>query len=305
MPDEYPKYDDDIPYSDASSLNTLSTCLPYPPKESSNPENPLWIVYIHGGAWRDPTIPASSFSKARDILIANHAQDRQIAGLASINYRLSPYPSHSTDPSNPADPARNARHPDHITDVLAALLQLQETHAFGENYILVGHSCGATLALQVAMRRFWGTQYDVSSLALEMNVLPPLAIVAVEGIYHLPALLEAHTDQPVYGDIVENAFGQSDYKAVSPAAWDWEGSGSWDEGLAVVLAHSREDELVEWEQVELMKDSLKGWSAMNDGRVKLIEVKGKHDEVWEEGTELARAIEAAFELTVSKLASRA
>lgn len=153
------------------------------------------------------------------------------------------------------------------------------------------------------MRRFWGTQYDVSSLALEMNVVPPLAVLAVEGIYHLPALLETHADQPVYRDLVENAFGQGDLSAVSPALWDWEGSGSFDEGLAVVVAHSREDELVDWEQAELMVDSLKGWAKDGKREVRFFEVQGTHDSVWREGTELVKAVDLALEVTFSRIAN--
>lgn len=85
--------------------------------------------------------------------------------------------------------------------------------------------------------------------------------------------------------------------AVSPTSGEYE--ESWPDGRVVVLAHSREDELVEWEQVDLMERALKaqGWDgASTERRLDLIELKGKHDQVWEEGKELARAIEAIMEL---------
>ena len=179
----WPKYEKGIPYSEDSSLNTLDICIPRRPSPEDSKR--LWIVCIHGGAWRDPEIDASSFETTQDRLLASPLADN-ITGYASINYRLSPYPSHPTNPSDPSDPARNAKHPDHINDVLTAMLYLQETYHFRDQYILVGHSCGATLALQVAMKRYWGSQYE-STFALELNVEPPRAVVGLEGIYDIPS----------------------------------------------------------------------------------------------------------------------
>jgi acetyl esterase/lipase len=216
-----------------------------------------------------------------------------IAGYASLNYRLSPYPSHPRDPSNPSDPSRNAKHPDHINDVLAALLYLQETYSFEDRYILVGHSCGATLAFQTAMRRYWGSQYE-STFALELNVVPPVAIVGLEGLYDLPALVEFHREQPEYRDFVTNAFGQAGWEAVSPTSADF--GESWPDGRLVVLAHSEGDALVEGEQPELMRRALEaqGWKGKGTGdrRVLGFELQGDHDEVWDTG-DAARAVEFA------------
>ncbi|KAK0272621.1 hypothetical protein LTR91_017882 [Friedmanniomyces endolithicus] len=291
---DYPQYHQHVEYSDESSLNTLDVCIPHhPPADRKQ----LWIIFIHGGAWLDPEIDSSSFKKTQDLLLASH-HAATIAGLASLNYRLSPNPSHPQHPSNPSDPARNAKHPDHINDVLAALLYLQGTYHFEDRYVLVGHSCGATLAFQVAMKRYWGSQYE-STFALELNVVPPMTVVGVEGLYDLPALVKHHSGEPEYRDFVSNAFGSDErvWAAVSPTSGEYE--ESWPDGRLVVLAHSREDELVEWEQVDLMQRALKaqGWGGRRDERrLELIELKGKHDQVWEEGTELARAIEATLGL---------
>lgn len=141
---DYPKHETGISYAGHSALNTLQTTIVRPFKKT---QDSLFIVYIHGGAWRDPAIDATSFAKLESLLL-KHESIKHVAGLASMNYRLSPYPSHPTDPSNPADPARNVKHPDHINDVLAAILYLQDKYCFEERYILVGHSCGATLAMQ-------------------------------------------------------------------------------------------------------------------------------------------------------------
>lgn len=131
----------------------------------------------------------------------------------------------------------------------------------------------------------------------------PRAVVAMEGIYSLPSLISFHKDSPwgyVYKDFVTGAFGPDlvVWRDVSPAlglmAKGWDG--------VVVLAHSKGDELVEWEQVEEMKESLleQGFSEGGNKReVLMLELVGKHDEVWEDGREVARAIGVALEKVVS------
>lgn len=289
--DEYPKHLANLPYSGDSMLNTLDIYFPRPPPPADDSTS-LWLIYIHGGAWRDPDIDASSFSTIRSYL-QNSPTSTNITAYASINYRLSPYPSHPTSPSTPADPSRNAKHPDHITDVLRALLYLQTNHHFSDRYILVGHSVGATLALQVAMKRFWGSQYE-STFALELNVVPPVAIVGLEGIYDIPTLLDRHKDQPVYRDFVSNAMAAADWEAASPVSGDFE--ESWPDGRLVVLAHSQRDSLVEVQQTELMRKALEAqrWgSGGGERRVEMVELQGEHDEVWQTG-EASQAIEVAI-----------
>ena len=123
-----------------------------------------------------------------------------IAGFASINYRLSPYPSHPSDPSSPSDPSRNAKHPNHIHDVLNAIRLLQKEYGFGERYLLVGHSCGATLAFQVAMIRRGEGPY-------KPGYEKPVGVLGVEGVYDMVALRDNHKEEAVYQEIIENVFG--------------------------------------------------------------------------------------------------
>ena len=290
---EWPQYTEDIQYSEDSPLNTYETCLPRPADDNTDR---YWFVYIHGGAWRDPEIDASSYRKIRDVLLASSVSD-QIAGYASINYRLSSYPSHPTNPSNPSDPARNAVHPDHVNDVLAAILHLQETYHFRDRYILSGHSCGTTLAFQVAMKRYWGSQYE-STFALELNVEPPIAIVGLHGIYDIPALLSDFYPEPEYEDFIKAAFGSADREAISPAYGPpyHDYGESWSDGKVAVLAHSSEDELVNWKQTSMQADALRksGFDDTGAKRVHVCTLTGGHDEVWKNG-EAAKAIVLAVQ----------
>ncbi|KAL2149692.1 hypothetical protein VTH82DRAFT_8344 [Thermothelomyces myriococcoides] len=192
-----------LPLGKAASLQTFDIWVPNPqptatdvtaPDPSSLPISHhgqgTWIVYIHGGAWRDPRISSTSFAPAATDLLLRAARARavggtsKLAGVVSLNYRLSPHPSFpSSSPSGPEPPSHQAQHPDHIADVLAGLAflrrllqhhyQLVDDHGSKEKgnilraptgrhvdarpqkpeqrWILAGHSCGATLAFQSVM----------------------------------------------------------------------------------------------------------------------------------------------------------
>ncbi|GAB1739349.1 hypothetical protein NU219Hw_g4311t1 [Hortaea werneckii] len=307
----FPQSRQNVKYSPHSALNTLDY---YIPRRPSTAAHQLWIIYIHGGAWRDPEIDSTSFLPTQSLLLQSREMD-QIAGFASINYRLSPYPSHPHSPSDPTDPARNAHHPDHLNDILAALRHLQDTFSFGRHYLLVGHSCGATLAFQAAMmQQHQPQQQRHSSSPPSPPLPPPLALLAVEGLYDLPALLSYHASSPIYHHLITNAFGPDpeDWARASPTTLSSASNPITSDPITsasastsaspltptlIVLAHSRQDELVEWQQVDLMHSRLKsqGFNEVEgEGgrRLKLIELHGAHDDVWRDGEagELARAV---------------
>ncbi|KAG6020911.1 hypothetical protein E4U41_002685 [Claviceps citrina] len=257
----------------------------------------LWVIYIHGGAWRDPLITSTSFTPTLKNLSAAWVQSRKApVAFASIGYSLSPYPHHPTHPSRSSDHSRNAFHPKHISDVLEAISFLQQRAGFGNNYILVGHSCGATLAFQAAMNP---ARWGLGSTA-EDFVKPPCMVLGLNGLYDMPDLVEnpgAPYDEyrPMYGQLTRNAFGSDRdlWKAISPVVVEsW--ATEWPVGRRVMLVQGPEDDLVPYKQGERMRDSLLR-SKTNKLVVELIDGAGEHDEIWQKGTLLAKLLTRAID----------
>lgn len=242
----------------------------------------LSYCYIHGGAWRDPEIDAMAFEPAFEILSVLHIQNF-ISGYASINHRLSPYPNHPTNPSSPDDPSRCAKHPDHLLDVSRALAYLEKKYGIDNGFLLVGHSAGATIAFQIHEQ------------CEEFEVPVPLGVLGIGGIYDIPDLVKAYEKIPAYRQFVENAFGPEEmiWKSASPA-FSTE-PAAWEKAKAIVIAHSDEDELLSKRQEDLMMKRLQGTAKYRD-KTHYFPATGQHDEIWKNGHELARLIEAALAL---------
>ncbi|MCJ1357206.1 MAG: hypothetical protein MMC33_007202 [Icmadophila ericetorum] len=288
----YPKHLLSQSYSTLTRLNTLDVHLPDPSSTAAFRGQQYWIIYIHGGAWRDPSSSSAGVLPTLEYL---SPAELPIAGVASLNYRLSPYPHHGTDPSSPDDPARNAQHPAHIEDVLTAIEWLQRKYEIGNKYVVVGHSCGATLAFQVVMRKWLPPGETADGDAMKL----PVAVIGVEGIYDLRMLEEKYSAVPMYHQFLEAAFGpiMTQWDAASPT--DGKFSEGWIEGKLTVLAHSDEDQLVDWGQVERMQATLK--REQKDGRKDVIfKLQGDHNEIWAEGKELAKAIKYGLSLLISQ-----
>ncbi|KAI9376756.1 hypothetical protein BJX61DRAFT_985 [Aspergillus egyptiacus] len=299
------------------ALQTITIANPFPsPAPPHSPENSTtntgyWVILIHGGAWRDPTQTSVSYlTPALSILStppststpAHSAQPNplnRITALASISYRLSPHPAH---PQNAATERpttlRAAKHPDHLADVCAALGLLQEKYGFGSRYVLVGHSCGATLAFQSVMSSLFS---GLVASASARTYLPPTAILGMAGIYDLRLLRDTHKDIAAYQEFSEGAFGADEtvWDAVSPAVVRGVGGvEGWEEGRVVVLAHSTEDTLCDSAQSEVMKRFLEGgWKAggEREREVYFLPVEGDHNDVWTTGEGLARGILSTLE----------
>ncbi|KAI9728630.1 MAG: hypothetical protein M1828_002736 [Chrysothrix sp. TS-e1954] len=196
----------------------------------------LWIIYIHGGAWRDPLRTSRDIEPSLSALQnSKHGRTRSIAGVVSLNYSLTAHPDF---PKTPDEDGKSAVHPQHIYDVVNALNYLDKTFKIGNDYILVGHSCGATLALQAFMPQTWfskTTSGDYSSDHERKRGNPsrrppfapprPRAIVCLNGVYDLKKLVLDPGDKhaaikPVYRDFVTRAFGPEEtaWDVVSPTA---------------------------------------------------------------------------------------
>jgi hypothetical protein len=216
-----------------------------------------------------------------------------VTAFASISYRLSAHPSFPQDAeTTPASQLRNASHPDHLVDVLSSIDFLQAIFGFGNTYILVGHSCGATLALQTIMRRHILGEEKFSGFR------NPEAIVGVAGIYDIRLLCDCH-ENPAYNAFTVGAFGSDEelWDSVSPA--NFQGfKYAWPEGKALALVSSEGDELVDEKQIEVMIDR----SQDLDGATKvevMKDLKERHNDIWGKGAEMARVIDTVLKEYVS------
>ncbi|KAF7948001.1 hypothetical protein EAE96_009069 [Botrytis aclada] len=288
---------EDVKYAQEHDLQTLSIFSTRPIKdeksltetvgESSTTPSKIWVIYIHGGAWRDPLVTSSSFIPTINCLVASSIESK-VASFASINYRLSSHPSFPQDSSSvPRHEYRNAKHPDHIQDICSALSYLQSEHSIEDQYLLVGHSCGATLAMQISM----GKEY-LHSCGIpdeQLNFKFPRYVLGVAGIYDL-RLLRDTNPHPAYNEFLTQAFGSDEkiWDEASPAKFsNFEEFGKSRKILA--FATSPDDELVDEIQIDVMGKNVNG---INGGvMVKNLKnhLKGTHDKIWETGN-LADAI---------------
>jgi kynurenine formamidase len=205
-----------------------------------------------------------------------------IRGYASIDYRLSPHPSFPQDPnSTPASEFRGARHPDHIQDIRSALAFLQEHYQLSSDYVLVGHSAGATLAYQLLMGQ------DALSGEQAPEVPLPAAIVAISGIYDIVALVRRFGGP--YKEFVSSAFGDDAavWEKASPASYAGDFKNNWSNGAYNIIAWSPEDQLIDEAEIDAMAAKL-----TRDGVVVTIrkDLTGDHDVVWETGSQVSHLI---------------
>ena len=329
------------------SLQTLDVWIPTPPAatssnatlpDASTPLNQLtrdnghWIVYIHGGAWRDPAVDSTSFSAAATAILESidggkkDADERKgktkIAGLASINYRLSPHASYPA----PDDPSRQARHPDHIHDVLAGLSFLQRLWSPPSSsspkskkevdYVLAGHSCGATLAFQAVMDPSRWTPNATTEQMAEIS--KPSVVVGLNGLYDLAGFIanpppgEHAQWRDMYELFTRAAFGDDEktWRDVCPvtAEGDWvgewvddvvDGKGGGKEGgkkkkkVKAVLVQSREDTLVPYEQLEAMRQRLLVEEKKEGVEVVEREAGLDHNQMWGQPGRMVEILEEA------------
>jgi acetyl esterase/lipase len=188
---------------------------------------------------------------------------------------LSPFPDKPDRPGCPTFEERKAVWPEHLEDIVSALRHLDTAYGIGSKYMLCGHSVGATLSLLAAIQ------------AQDHGLATPKVILGISGIYDFSLL---HQDHPEYKDMTFNAMKPGQETEASPALYSAAAYTN-TSVVRVLLAHSRDDGLVPWNQVEGMENVFKG---NEQDMLQIIELHGSHRAIWEEGQELARAIAVYF-----------
>jgi len=290
---------------------------------SGRPNNTRSGSFLHGGAWRDPRDTYQDFYPAIEKILASPEVDAAaIAGFASLNYRLSPY-IESPDGASAVsahdheieDPVRalNAKHPDHIKDVWLALDYLQHEFRMGGRYILIGHSAGATLALQLLMgstvlgpesfhcglpcesldaaapafQRHSRHHKKIVPGELPLDILPPFAIIGVAGIYEFFDLNERMGK--AYTGFFTGAFGDNPeaWNDAAPARFRGDFTKTFPGTRLVMLAWSPEDEYIDEPEIDGMAKVL-----ATDGVQHTIvkDIPGSHNFAWEDGSPIARLV---------------
>ncbi|KAL9571103.1 hypothetical protein ACKAV7_004441 [Fusarium commune] len=229
--------------------------------------------FIHGGAWRDPRNNENDFTESiKRIIISGAVAILDIAGFVSIDYRLSPHPDFPQE-------STTVKHPDHLEDIWSALNYLQGKYELSNNYILVGHSAGATLAFQLLMSG------DI--LASHPKGPLPIAIVGVSGIFDLVGLNDRHNGG--YAGFIEAAFGddKSAWEKASPARFGSSFRDNWASGKLAMLAWSAEDTLIDEPEIDNMASLLTEQGLKVEVNKHL---RGEHDFVWQDGSQIARLV---------------
>lgn len=241
----------------------------------------IWIVFIHGGYFRDPKVDSTALNETIALIERNEAYKRRISGYASINYRLSPHPSYPQSSDTPSNEMNIARWPDQPNDIIAALRHLQSSYPGSKHYILAGHSVGATLTFIAALR------------CLDSDLAIPQALVGVSGIYDFPRIHESH---PAYVAVTSNAMDEACFAEASPALHRPEeylqalGTGK-ENAIKVVIAHSKDDGLVPWEQATEMSKIFEHEAFV----CVFLELHGAHDEIWQK-SELSRVFQDTLDV---------
>lgn len=141
-------------------------------------------------------------------------------------------------------------------------------------------------------RGVWGREGGMDGLK---------AVVSLEGIYDFTACRDAHPDlRDVYNAFTTGAFGPEE-------------EGGWERGNvlgckrrvgdgveAVVVGHSRDDELVEWEQGQRLIGVLERQREGRGEVVRLVEVEGTHSQVVRDGVAVGKCVGVAIEVLLEK-----
>jgi hypothetical protein len=180
--------------------------------------------------------------------------------------------------------------------------------------LLVGHSVGATMGLKMMMMG------EMKMVTAQRRIQ---AMVSVAGIANFTVLRDMHLEhRAAYDDFCTGAFGPEESGGwelgnvftATPLLPPHRGHvGAEERGVTevedevIVLGQGRADELVEWGQVEILKEGLRsrGWEVEEateedhtdqcaSRRMTVVELEGGHDDVWRLGTGIAKCVAVAI-----------
>ncbi|GMG20832.1 unnamed protein product [Ambrosiozyma monospora] len=244
------------------------------------------IVFLHGGAWRDPTNTYKDFDKLVDQIDLElnngngtfiskgdsdfQSEDCYNIDLYSIDYRLSP----------------EVKHPEHLKDVLLALNYIREE--LNEDMVsLVGHSVGATLITQLCCpveelcKLFGGHNY-------QRLPLPKIShVMYLDGIYQVEDMIKEY---PSYLFFVKEAFkNENDYlNNCNDVKFNLDKvtSGKCQEVYSSMknfyLIHSTKDELLSLRQPQLFYKWLTEEIHVEKSKISQLYLDlGKHNDVYQ------------------------
>ncbi|KAK4046439.1 hypothetical protein OIO90_006571 [Microbotryomycetes sp. JL221] len=255
----------DIPYGpDSAQRQALDLYLP----PGSNEASPL-LVFVHGGGWR--TEAKEDF---RNDLMPAFVKATGLP-TACVEYRLAP----------------QYRHPTQALDSFAGLKRLVSSEPFAceqktgprwnrDELIIAGHSVGAFICLSLTLKPS-SSDHPFSKLPLDVRDAVQ-GVVAIDGIYDLPSLLEEY---PSYDSFVGSAFDLTPdvLERESPARWELDDDRTNDSPLHVLVLHSREDELLTLRQPEEFVKRFTSLQGVKKGKATLEvdydTLKGTHDGV--------------------------
>ncbi|SCU89046.1 LANO_0D03774g1_1 [Lachancea nothofagi CBS 11611] len=208
------------------------------------------IVFIHGGAWIDPSNTPHDFDQLSKHLL-DISNSQLPFSLYAVEYRLSP----------------EYQHPIHIQDVIDNLAQLIQQEQIDELNLL-GHSVGATLCWQILSLDSSIDFVEPSQLQLVRSKLKRCYLT--DGIYSLKELLKEY---PSYDYFVSKAFSKVD-------DYDDPRGSEIDSSLSPVIyvIHSYQDELLSLRQSNYFCAVLQ--ELQQPYQVYLDDL-GKHNDVYE------------------------
>lgn len=267
----------------------------------------LTSTISHGGAWRDPFLTSTSIEAA--VAHAFTDSSRQLDVIASINYTLSPFPTHPTAPYDPvkdnhSDPAREGYHPRAVQDVLRGFALLRKQFGLiDKSYILSGHSAGACLTFQSSLKapQYW--QSDV------VRPPTPAALVGLNGLYDLVELVQGLGPKHLamreeYQRFQSITFGtdQSKWPAYSPARFDVDAMSARVKAgeipNLILLDQSVDDQLVpinQRQRLELQLSLVDSVTVVQGHRC-----AGSHASPWENGDAIYDTIKDVLALLAQK-----